>query len=91
MLGPNHPMTQLYALNNAIALVQLGRADEALALVSRADPVLREAFGTDAPVYARVLRLRNRLAVLLKTEEAQSSNLPSKQRPDQPLTFDFFS
>ncbi|MEO8058219.1 MAG: serine/threonine-protein kinase [Burkholderiales bacterium] len=91
ILGPEHPMTQLYLLNNAIALVQLGRADEALALVSRADPVLREAFGADAPVYARVLRLRTRLTTLLKTEEAQSSNLPAKQRPDQPLTFDFFS
>ena len=91
ILGPDHPMTQLYLLNNAIALVQLGRANEAMDLVSRADPVLREAFGADAPVYARVLRLRTRLTALLKMEEAQSPNLPSKQRPDQPLTFDFFS
>ena len=90
-LGAGHPMTQLYGLNNAIALMQLGRTDAAMALVSHADPVLREAFGLDAPAYAKVLRLRTRLVWLLKADEAASPYLPSKQRPDQSLAFEFFS
>ena len=90
-LGADHPMTQLYGLNNAVALMQLGRTEAALTLVSRADPVLREAFGPDAPTYVRVVRLRARLAALLNKDETAAPNLPSKQWLDRPLAFEFFS
>lgn len=60
-LGPDHPMTQLFALNRVLALEQLGRRSEAMALLDHAQPILLRALGRDAPTYARVLALRSRL------------------------------
>jgi tetratricopeptide (TPR) repeat protein len=59
--GADHPMTQLMALNSALLLEALGRANDARAIVSRAEPILRSALGPAAPTYARVKALRQRL------------------------------
>ena len=60
-LGPEHPTTQLFGLNNALALGELHRLPEALALVRHAEPVLRDALGADAPTYQQVIALLRRL------------------------------
>jgi hypothetical protein len=56
-LGAEHPTTQLFALNSARVLVELRRVPEALSVVRHAEPVLRGAFGVDAPAYQEVLEL----------------------------------
>jgi tetratricopeptide (TPR) repeat protein len=61
VLGPDHPTTQLFALNNALALAELQRAPEAFALVKHAELVLREALGVGAPTYQKVLALLHHL------------------------------
>lgn len=60
-LGPEHPTTQLYAMNTALALVELRRSAEAVTVVRRAEPMLRNALGVDAPTYQEVLSLLRRL------------------------------
>ncbi|MEO8808045.1 MAG: serine/threonine-protein kinase [Burkholderiaceae bacterium] len=59
--GPGHAITQLYSLNIALALEQLERSSEAVAIVRHAEPVLREALGADAPTYQELLSLLRRL------------------------------
>ena len=83
-LGAEHPLTQLFALNEALALERLGRSGEALALVVHAQPVLLAALGEDAPVYGRVLALRARL------ESAASKPAIVPSGPKQG-TIEFFS
>ena len=58
VLGADHPMAMLFSLNEARALAELGRTTEALNLVARAEPILREAMGSDAPVFERLLSLK---------------------------------
>jgi tetratricopeptide (TPR) repeat protein len=62
VLGAGHPQVLLLSVNKALALERMGRRAEALKLVSRVEPTLRAAFGSSAPVFARVVRLRERLA-----------------------------
>ncbi len=57
-LGEQHPMTLLFSLNEARALALAGRREDGLRLAQRAEPRLRDAFGADAPIYLKVLRLR---------------------------------
>ena len=61
LLGADHPMTLMFALNRALALHGLGRGAEAAAIVQRAEPVLRAAMGDAAPTYIRLLELKKRL------------------------------
>lgn len=83
-LGENHPMTQLFALNQVLSLERMGKRTEALALLDRAQPVLLKGFGEGAPTYARVLALRARL------EYATSRPSVGAKRPAQG-TIEFFS
>lgn len=50
-LGKEHPLTVLFQLNQASALVAMGRLDEARTIVDRADPVLRRSFGAKSPAF----------------------------------------
>lgn len=61
ILGPDHPMTQLFALNRVLELERLQRRPEAVDLLKRAEPVLRRAFGAESPTYTRVEQIRRRL------------------------------
>jgi tetratricopeptide (TPR) repeat protein len=61
LLGPDNPATRLCSLNAALALELLGRSNEALAIVERAEPLLHKAMGDDAPAYLRVKALQRRL------------------------------
>ena len=61
VFGSGHAITQLYSLNVALALEQLDRSSEAVAIVRQAEPVLREALGADAPTYQELLSLLRRL------------------------------
>jgi hypothetical protein len=61
--GPEHPTTQLFALNYALALAELHRWGDAVAVVRHAELVLREAFGASSPTYQQVLALLRRLEV----------------------------
>lgn len=91
--GPEHAATQLFALNNALALAGLNRVPEALEVVQHAEPVLRQAFGAEAPTYQVVLALMRRL----QARSAQSSVVddnPDKQRKSRdptPPAIEFFS
>ena len=91
-LGPEHPLTHLNALNTAVAMAALGRVAEARALVDANEAPLREVFGPDAPAYAKVLRLKARLAALSKPS---GSDVPySGDRAKKPVpraAIDFFS
>jgi serine/threonine protein kinase len=82
-LGSDHPMAQLFALNQALALERLGRYAEALSSVDRAQPILQRCLGQDAPTYVRVLALRARLALM-------SASRPSNARQAQGM-IEFFS
>ena len=75
VLGADHPTTQLYALNAALALAALQRVPEALALVRRAEPILRTALGADAPTYQGVL------ALLLRLQAPQGAAAPADTIP----------
>lgn len=81
--GRAHPMTQLFALNEAKALALVGRPHDALRIVNEAAPVLRSAFGDDAPTYLEVLRLqawiRNQATA---ADAAQRSGLPLPRAAD---------
>lgn len=91
-LGPEHPLTRLNALNIAASMAALGRVTEARALVDENDAPLREALGQDAPAYAKVLRLKARLAVVPQLPQADvpySGARPKQIKPPTPI--DFFS
>jgi serine/threonine-protein kinase len=62
LLGENHPLTVLMSANQARSLWATHRADEALALLDRAIPILRPALGADAPTFVHLLALRGELA-----------------------------
>jgi eukaryotic-like serine/threonine-protein kinase len=88
--GPEHPNTQLFALNNALALAELKRVPEAVALVRHAEPILREALGSDAPTYHQVLGLLRRLehsSLAGPTVDTMPARMPSTG----PSGRDFFS
>ncbi len=89
-LGPEHPLTRLNALNVAVAMAGLGRVAEARALVDANEASLREAFGHDAPAYAKVLRLQEWLATWPESPEAAYSGDRAKQT-GLPRPIDFFS
>lgn len=77
-LGELHPMTQVFAINQAIALAALGRRDEAIAIVERATPVLRDAMGDDAPTYRLVLEVLRRLG---EKYEGMRGDMPAPATP----------
>jgi len=83
-LGAEHPMTQLFSLNRALALDRVGRHSEALALVKQTQPILERALGRDAPTYLRVVALRARL----ERASPLASRLP---RPREAGMIEFFS
>jgi tetratricopeptide (TPR) repeat protein len=81
-LGALHPMTLLFSLNEARALALTGRPEEGLRLAQRAEPRVREAFGPDAPVHAKVLRLQAWLAEGGPASSAAKSTVsPSPREP----------
>jgi serine/threonine protein kinase len=78
-LGELHPMSLLFSLNEARALALTGRTEEALRLVRTAEPRLREAFGADAPVHLKLLRLQAALAEPGPTSSAAKQTVPSSR------------
>jgi hypothetical protein len=62
LFGPDAATTSLFSLNLALALERLNHVDEALRVVARAEPILRDALGESAPTYLRVKSMRDRLA-----------------------------
>ena len=61
VLGPQHPQSLLLSLNQAIAFEEMGRREEAQAVVSKSMAPLLAALGGTAPLYQSILRLRDRL------------------------------
>jgi hypothetical protein len=61
VFGPEHPTALLFGLNTALALSELHRTPEAIAIVRQAEPILRNALGADAPSYREVEALLQRL------------------------------
>lgn len=94
IFGATDPISCLHSLNMAITLDLLGRTAEAVALVVRAEPILRKAMGADAPTYLRVKELQNRLE---RTVTSQSLPLQDTGRSrdrsglDKQVSIDFFS
>ncbi len=92
-LGPQHPATLLFSLNSALAFEALGRYADAMSVVTRAEPTLRQSLGEDSPTYARVLRLQDRLRSASTGGHgvAPVSHPPSGQGALSDARFDFFS
>jgi len=91
-LGPEHPMTRLNALNTAVALAAMGRIAEARSIFDLNEPALREAFGQDAPAYAKVLRLKAKLTALPQVSGAEPSPAADRAKQSAALAArDFFS
>jgi serine/threonine protein kinase len=88
--GADHPMTQLMALNSALLLEALGRANDARAIVSRAEPILRSALGPAAPTYTRVKALRQRLEREVRGVVSSEPTIERGLSPKAALT-EFFS
>jgi tetratricopeptide (TPR) repeat protein len=92
--GADHATTQLMKLNSALALDALGRRDEALAIVVRAQSILQTALGVATPAYERVKELRRRLEALpgrdvgIPSRPGAGSWRPSYQSEGSP---EFFS
>jgi hypothetical protein len=61
VLGADHPQGLLLSVNKALALERMGRRAEALEVVSQVESPLRAALGPTAPLFVRVVRLRERL------------------------------
>ena len=76
-LGADHSLTYLLSLNQALALEAMGRSDEALALIGRAEPVLRRSIGVESPFYARFEQLQSRL------ERSNSASASARRSPTQ--------
>ncbi len=57
VLGTEHPTTQLFAMNNVLALAATHRSYEALSIAKHAGIVLREVLGDDSPTYQNALAL----------------------------------
>ena len=72
VLGARHPQCLLLSLNEALALERLNRKAEAMSLVETAEPGLRDSLGPDAPMYRRVLALRDRLQMVSRPVGADS-------------------
>jgi hypothetical protein len=80
-LGDEHPITQQFALNVALALEQAGNLSEAYATARRAQPLLRDALGGDTPAYQRILRILDRLKYL-SGNGTQTDDRPSAHAPE---------
>jgi serine/threonine protein kinase len=93
ILGNDHAMTRLMALNSALALDALGRSDEALAIVADAEPILQSAFGPTAPAFQRVKVLRQRLELRVTQMGGvlSSPRLPQGTPSPSAGSSDFFS
>lgn len=89
VLGDRHPVTLLYSLNQALALEGMGRPDEAMALVQRAQSPLLEALGADSVVYLRVRALGERLFV--ESRNALAGIAPGPVPAPKDLAAEFFS
>ena len=61
LVGPDHSLTQLFALNRALALERSGLMSEARQVVEHALPILRKGLGDDSPMFRRAVALRKRL------------------------------
>ncbi len=84
-VGPEHPSTQLAALNVALAYASLGRLTEAELLVSHAASVLLKSFGEDAPVFRQVVAFQNGLAA---KRTATANGLDAAKFSASPAKFD---
>ena len=74
-VGQDHFLTRLVSLNEALVLEAIGRVEEALACIHRAEPVLRRSIGVGSPVYVRAKQMQYRL------EQINSSSSPAPRRP----------
>jgi serine/threonine protein kinase/tetratricopeptide (TPR) repeat protein len=81
LVGPSHALTQLFALNRALALDRLGRTQEALQVMDQALPVLRASIGENSPTYHQAVSLRERL-VASGMMRGRSRSDPSVPRTD---------
>jgi len=61
LLGQNSATTSLLSLNLVLALEQMHRDEEALAMIKQAAPALGDAIGTSAPTYLRARSIQDRL------------------------------
>jgi tetratricopeptide (TPR) repeat protein len=86
-LGPEAATTAYFSLNLALALERLGHDDQALAVVKRAEPLLREAFGATSPTYVRVKSMQDRLAA---ASVARPGGASERRKVGERLV-DFFS
>jgi len=89
LVGKEHPTAQLFSLNVAIALGALRREKEAIGVLDRAEPSLRNAMGPDAPLCRRLVELRNRLSDSLRLDTRSDEGSVRSEGRYSPA--DFFS
>ena len=70
LLGAQHPLVQVFALNYATVLHMLGRKQEALDVFFHAEPILRRSLGDASPTYIRIQRLKARLQSVAATSRS---------------------
>ncbi|WP_280150834.1 serine/threonine-protein kinase [Piscinibacter sp. XHJ-5] len=91
--GADHPMTQLFSLNLALALHGAGQTGQAREIVQRAEPILLSSLGSSAPTFIRVQRLKARL--LQAHPKTAGADAPASANPGTgtraPIGLDFFS
>ena len=75
VMGPEHPLTQIFSLNVALCLEAQGHAAAALSLVQSAEPVLRQAFSADSPAY------RDVKALMVRMQSATARDVPAALTP----------
>ena len=91
--GLEHPTTQLFELNRALVLAELGRIAESLAIIDHAQPILRDALGPDAPAYQVVLDLADWVRHRVTSEQGRNALSGDLDRKDGriPWAQGFFS
>ncbi len=87
--GREHPTTQLQQMNTALALAESRRVRDALAMVVHAEPILREAYGVDAPTYREVLVLLRHLESAAASADALATK-PSRHPLAAAMSRQFF-
>jgi tetratricopeptide (TPR) repeat protein/tRNA A-37 threonylcarbamoyl transferase component Bud32 len=60
-VGIDHPTTVLVGVHLALCLRSLGQVDEALVLIDRAIPIVRDAMGPDGPIFIKLIGWRDAL------------------------------
>jgi serine/threonine protein kinase/tetratricopeptide (TPR) repeat protein len=91
-IGSTHALTQLFALDRAWVLAEMGETDEAARIYETSKGRLSVVLGIDSPIYGRMRNLGDRIeAARALTRSSNNRPLQSPPNLKQVASFDFFS